>query len=87
MTRKTIHLGLLWDDPDTHDDIVVTNEMYFMVNKPVKLIINSRDVIHDVGMVHFRHENGCRTRDAHHHVVYPKYTTQEMKKKLGNPGF
>ena len=28
--------------------------MYIVVNKPVKLIINSRDVIHDVGLAHFR---------------------------------
>src|SRR5882757_10582125 len=41
-------LGLVWDDPYTHDDIVVGNEMYIIKNQPVKLIINSRDVIHDV---------------------------------------
>ena len=39
--------------PYSHDDIV-TGEMYIEVNKPVKLIINSRDVIHDVGLVYFR---------------------------------
>ena len=38
----------------THDDIVVNTTMYLIVNKPVKLIINSRDVIHDVGLAHFR---------------------------------
>jgi cytochrome c oxidase subunit 2 len=47
-------LGLLWDDPKTHDDIVVNSTMYAVVNQPLKLIINSRDVIHDVGLAHFR---------------------------------
>src|SRR5882762_7468168 len=40
-------LGLLWDDPNTHDDIVVQSTMYIVKNQPVKLIINSRDVVHD----------------------------------------
>ena len=39
--------------PYSHDDIV-TGEMYFEVNKPVKMIIGSRDVIHDFGLVYFR---------------------------------
>src|ERR1700760_2892660 len=42
-------LGLIWDDPYTHDDIVVNNEIYIVKDQPVKLIINSRDVVHDVG--------------------------------------
>ena len=41
-------------DPKGFDDIVTTESMYLVVNKPVKLIINSRDVIHDVGLSHFR---------------------------------
>ncbi|HLY69442.1 MAG TPA: cytochrome c oxidase subunit II transmembrane domain-containing protein, partial [Puia sp.] len=32
-------LGLIWDDPASHDDIVVNNEMYFVKDRPVKLII------------------------------------------------
>src|ERR1022692_850445 len=51
---KNNSLGLIWDDPATHDDIVVNQEVYVVVNRPVKLIINSRDVIHDVGLAHFR---------------------------------
>ena len=31
-------LGLIWDDAATHDDIVVSNEMYCVVGKPIKLI-------------------------------------------------
>ncbi|WP_431212605.1 cytochrome c oxidase subunit II [Puia sp. P3] len=47
-------LGLIWDDPNAHDDVVVGNEMYIVKDQAVKLIINSRDVIHDVGLVQFR---------------------------------
>src|SRR5690606_39150584 len=38
-------LGLLWDDKAAQDDIVNDQVMYLVKNKPVKLIINSRDVV------------------------------------------
>jgi len=80
-------LGLLWDDPKTHDDIVVTNTMYLVVNQPVKLIINSRDVIHDVGLVAFRMKMDAVPGTPTTIWFTPKYTTQEMKKMTNNPDF
>ena len=49
-------LGLLWDDPNTHDDMKVVQllKSYIKGSAWVKLIINSRDVVHDVGLVYFR---------------------------------
>jgi cytochrome c oxidase subunit 2 len=80
-------LGLQWDDVNTHDDIVVNNEMYCVVNRPVKLIIGSRDVIHDVGLVYFRQKMDAVPGTPTTLWFVPKYTTEEMKKKLGNPDF
>ena len=80
-------LGLLWDDASTHDDVVVGNEMYIIKNQPVKLIINSRDVIHDVGLVYFRQKMDAVPGTPTTLWFTPKYTTDEMKKKLGNPDF
>ena len=80
-------LGLLWDDPYTHDDIVTSTEMYIEVNKPVKLIINSRDVIHDVGLVYFRQKMDAVPGTPTTLWFIPKFTTAEMKKKLNNPDF
>jgi cytochrome c oxidase subunit II len=80
-------LGLLWDDPKTHDDIVVSNTMYLIVNQPVKLIINSRDVIHDVGLVAFRMKMDAVPGTPTTMWFTPKYTTQEMKKMTNNPDF
>jgi len=80
-------LGLVWDDPYTHDDIVVGNEMYIIKNQPVKLIINSRDVIHDVGLVHFRQKMDAVPGTPTTMWLIPKYTTDEMKVKLHNPDF
>jgi cytochrome c oxidase subunit 2 len=80
-------LGLLWDDPKTHDDIVVGNTMYLIVNQPVKMIINSRDVIHDVGLAAFRMKMDAVPGTPTTMWFTPKYTTQEMKKMTGNPDF
>ena len=84
---KNNSLGLLWDDPATHDDIVVNTEMYIVVNKPVKLIINSRDVIHDVGLSHFRMKMDAVPGTPTTMWFTPLYTTEEMKKKTNNPDF
>lgn len=80
-------LGLLWDDANSHDDVVVNNEMYIVVNRPVKLIIGSRDVIHDVGLAYFRQKMDAVPGTPTTLWFTPKFTTEEMKKKLGNPDF
>ena len=80
-------LGLLWDDPATHDDIVVSSAMYLIVNQPVKLIINSRDVIHDVGLAEFRMKMDAVPGTPTTMWFTPKYTTAEMKKMNNNPDF
>jgi cytochrome c oxidase subunit 2 len=84
---KSNSLGLVWDDPATHDDIVVNQEMYVVVNRPVKLIINSRDVIHDVGLVHFRMKMDAVPGTPTTMWFTPLFTTEEMKKKTNNPDF
>jgi cytochrome c oxidase subunit 2 len=85
--RDNNALGLLWDDASTHDDVVVGNEMYIIKDQPVKLIINSRDVIHDVGLVYFRQKMDAVPGTPTTLWFTPKFTTDEMKKKLGNPDF
>ncbi|MBS1974492.1 MAG: cytochrome c oxidase subunit II, partial [Bacteroidetes bacterium] len=84
---KNNSLGLIWDDPATHDDIVVNNEMYAVVNRPIKLIINSRDVIHDVGLAAFRMKMDAVPGTPTTMWFTPLYTTEEMKKKTNNPDF
>jgi cytochrome c oxidase subunit 2 len=84
---KLNSLGLLWDDPASHDDLVVSSAMYMVVNEPVKLIINSRDVIHDVGLVAFRMKMDAVPGTPTTMWFTPKYTTQEMKKMTNNPDF
>ena len=81
-------LGQDWNDKANHDDLITENgEVRVVVNKPVKFIIGSRDVIHDVGLPHFRMK-----MDAVPGVITtiwftPKYTTKQMKEITGNPDF
>jgi cytochrome c oxidase subunit II len=79
-------LGLIWDDKAAQDDIVA-DKLVLVVNKPVKLIIGSRDVIHDVGLVHFRMKMDAVPGTPTTMWFTPKYTTKEMKVKTNNPDF
>lgn len=79
-------LGMKWDDKYSHDDVILTS-MYIVKDKPVKLIINSRDVIHDVGLSHFRMKMDAVPGTPTTLWFTPKYTTKEMKERTNNPNF
>jgi cytochrome c oxidase subunit 2 len=80
-------LGQLWDDPANHDDVYVPQEMHLVVNRPVKLVINSKDVIHDVGLPHFRMKMDAVPGTPTTMWFTPRFTTKEMIEKSGNPKF
>lgn len=87
INNENNELGLIWDDPATHDDVVVSQTMYIVKDQPVKLIIGSRDVIHDVGLPHFRMKMDAVPGTPTSIWFTPKYTTEEMKKITKNPDF
>ncbi len=81
-------LGLDWSDPHNQDDIISQNgELHVVVNKPVKLLICSRDVIHDVGLPHFRLKMDAVPGITTTLWFVPTITTAEMKKITNNPDF
>ncbi len=80
-------LGVDFDDPESHDDIHVGTEMHIPVGKPVKLVINAMDVIHDVGLSHFRMKMDAVPGIPTTMWFTPKYTTEEMKIRTSNPDF
>ena len=80
-------LGVDFEDPESWDDIHVPGEMHLPVNRPVKLVINSQDVIHDVGLSHFRMKMDAVPGIPTTMWFTPQYTTEEMKKRTGNPNF
>ena len=77
-----------WTDPKTKDDIIIPNgEIRLIKGKPVELIIGSRDVIHDVGLAHFRLKMDAVPGITSRMWFTPTITTEEMKIKTKNPNF
>jgi cytochrome c oxidase subunit 2 len=80
---KNNPLGQIWSDPANHDDIVASQEVHVVVNKPVKMVIYAKDVIHDVGLAHFRMKMDAVPGMPTTMWFTPKFTTKEMKQKYG----
>lgn len=80
-------VGQIWEDPANHDDVFMEQEMHLVVNKPVKLVIGAKDVIHDVGLAHFRMKMDAVPGTPTTMWFTPKYTTKQMAEKTGKPNF
>jgi len=81
-------LGLDWSDPHNMDDVIMQNgELHVVVNRPVKLLIGSRDVIHDVGLPHFRLKMDAVPGITTTLWFTPSITTDSMKSITHNPDF
>ena len=76
-------LGQIWDDPANRDDIYTTGEMHIVVNRPVHLQIYAKDVIHDVGLGHFRMKMDAVPGIPTSMWFTPKFTTRQMRDKYG----
>ena len=87
LTKGANSLGVDFSDPASQDDIHVGGTMHIPVGKPVKLVINAMDVIHDVGLSHFRMKMDAVTGIPTTMWFTPLYTTEEMKKRTGNENF
>lgn len=84
---KSNPLGQLWKDPRNRDDIVQTTTMHLVVNRPVKLLINSQDVIHDVGLPYFRLKMDAVPGVPTTLWFTPTITTRKMQQITDNPNF
>jgi len=82
----TNSVGIVWDDKYAQDDILTEQTMY-IVKGTVKLILGSRDVIHDVGLSHFRLKMDAVPGIPTTMWFTPIYTTKEMQEKTDNPNF
>ncbi|MGN6540870.1 MAG: cytochrome c oxidase subunit II [Ginsengibacter sp.] len=80
-------LGVDFSDAASHDDVHVPTTMHVVVNRPVKLVINSQDVVHDVGLPQFRLKMDAVPGTPTTLWFTPILTTKEMAKKTGNADF
>jgi cytochrome c oxidase subunit 2 len=87
LTKGANSLGVDFNDPASLDDIHVSATMHLPVGKPVKLVINAQDVIHDVGLPHFRLKMDAVPGIPTTMWFTPLYTTEQMKIKTGNSNF
>jgi len=86
--EKNNPLGQLWEDPANYDDIYVSGEaMHLVVNKPVRLVIGAKDVIHDVGLTHFRMKMDAVPGTPTTMWFTPTITTKQMREETENPNF
>mgnify|MGYP003338924095 FL=1 len=83
---STNKVGIDFSDKDSHDDFL-SGELHFEVNKEYMLKINSRDVVHDVGLNHFRVKMDAMPGLPTHFKLTPNITTDEMRKITNNPNF
>lgn len=83
---KSNPLGQDWSDAANRDDLH-PSELHLVKGRPVKLIIRSQDVIHDVGLAHFRLKMDAVPGIPTTMWFTPQYTTAEMKKITNNENF
>lgn len=81
-------LGQDFSNKANLDDVILENgELHCVKDIPVKLIIGSRDVIHDVGLPHFRYKMDAVPGITTTIWFKPRLSTEEMKAQTGNPNF
>jgi cytochrome c oxidase subunit 2 len=83
---NTNELGINWGEASSHDDILAT-DIYLPVNRDVKVNIRSLDVLHNFYLPHFRMKMDAVPGIPTSFWFTPIYTTEEMRKKTGNPDF
>jgi cytochrome c oxidase subunit 2 len=87
LTKGANSLGVDFNDPASMDDIHVSGTMHIPVGVPVKMVIHAQDVIHDVGLPHFRLKMDAVPGIPTTQWFTPKFTTAQMKESTKNPDF
>jgi cytochrome c oxidase subunit 2 len=83
------YLGVDFTDKNSADDIIDKqgDTIYLPVNRPVKLVLGAKDVIHSCYMPFFRVQMNCVPGLPTYFYFTPRYTTQQMRSKLGDDNF
>lgn len=79
-------VGIDFNDPKSLDDFM-PGEIHFLINQPVLLKIGSRDVIHDVGLTHFRIKMDAVPGTPTQFWFVPTITTDSMRKIVHDSAF
>ncbi|SEA20715.1 cytochrome c oxidase subunit 2 [Pedobacter hartonius] len=79
-------LGMDFKDKNNLDD-QNADEMVIPVNKPVRLILTSKDVVHSFYMPHFRVQLNTVPGMTSYFEFTPTITTADMQTKVNDPAF
>lgn len=79
-------LGIDFNDKNSLDD-QLADELVIPVNKPVRFVLTSKDVIHSFYMPHFRIQLNTVPGMTSYFEFTPTITTDEMKVKTNDPNF
>lgn len=80
-------LGLDRSDPAGKDDVTLVNQLHLPVNKPVIIHLTSKDVIHSFNVPEMRIKQDVVPGMNIPIWWVPTVTTDEMRKRLGDPKF
>lgn len=77
-------LGLHWTDEASHDDIILSgaDPIYVPVDTMVRIAINSKDVLHNFYLPHFRVKMDAVPGIPTYFIFTPTMTTQEYRNEL-----
>jgi len=86
LTTSSNTLGIDFSDLKSRDDLMA-DEMVIPVGRPVKLLLNSKDVIHSFYMPHFRVQLNTVPGMQTIFEFTPTVTTRDMQEKTNDPNF
>lgn len=72
-------LGIDFNDPKSHDDLMITDTLVLPKGKEVLVKLKSRDVLHSFYLPHFRVKMDCVPGTPTHFRFTPKYTSEEYR--------
>jgi len=72
-------------DKHVYDDVIETDTLHMVVNKLYDFHFRAKDVIHSAYFPHFRAQMNTVPGMTTHFKIKPIFTTEEMRKKTGQP--
>ena len=79
-------LGIDFNDKNSLDDLVA-DEIVIPVNKPVRFVLSSKDVVHSFYLPHFRVQLNTVPGMTSYFEFTPTITTEEMRNKTNDANF
>lgn len=80
-------LGINFKDKATWDDQMASDTIMLPVNKPIRFILTSKDVLHGFYLPHFRVQLYTVPGMTSFYQITPTITTKEMIRKTNDPKF